>query len=132
MRSYDIIIPHYNGPRQNALAARCLSSIRRFSRRYRIVWIQNGGEIPRPIAAELARCEEVEAIMNPDNLGFVQATNQGLQAMKASRIVLLNNDTSVPADWLPKLAKPLENQQVGMTGPLSSAKGSWQGRLRSS
>jgi GT2 family glycosyltransferase len=130
MKTYDIIIPHCNFPHINLVAAMCLRSIRRFSADYRVIWIQNGGNIPRPIDVELRPCEEILLILNPENLGFVKATNQGLSASDAPYIVLMNNDAKAAPQWLQKLQAPLLSPGIGIAGPLSTAVGSWQGRYR--
>jgi GT2 family glycosyltransferase len=59
----------------------------------------------------------------------VKATNQGLRASKSPYVVLMNNDTTAEAQWLEKLRKPLL-AGYGISGPLTTAWGSWQGRYK--
>ncbi len=129
MRAFDVIIPHCNAPGVDPLAAACLRSVRQCSRDYRVVWVQNGGEIPEEIRRELGQCEEALVVRNETNLGFVRATNQGLRG-GAPYPVMLNNDTRVPPGWLEKLRRPLLDESVGLAGPLTTAIDSWQGRVR--
>ena len=64
---------------------------------------------------------------NPCNLGFVKATNQGLALSTAPYVVLMNNDTEAVPQWLEKLERPLHTPGVVMSGPRTTAAGSWQG-----
>lgn len=130
MKTYDIVIPHMNAPHINVIVFHCLRSIRRFSRDYRVIWVQNGGQIPSAAYNQLLECEAHRIIANKVNQGFVQATNQGMKASDAPFVVLLNNDTEVCAGWLEKLQRPLLDG-YGISGPLSSAVNSWQGRWQS-
>jgi GT2 family glycosyltransferase len=130
LSTFDIVIPHYNTGRTNQLAFACVRSIQSCSEDYRIIWIQNGGAMPPAIISTLAQCERTLILCNQENLGFVKATNQGIQASDSPYIVLMNNDTRAASGWLDKLRKPLLNPEIGMSGPLSTAPGSWQGRIR--
>jgi O-antigen biosynthesis protein len=126
VKTYDIVIPHMNNPRVNVMAVSCLRSIRNNSQDYRVIWIQNGGPVPGSIVNALRRCEEVKIIQNATNLGFVKATNQGIRESNAPFVVLMNNDTEAAPGWLRKLQRPLLEGSA-ISGPLSSASGSWQG-----
>lgn len=130
MKTHDIIIPHFSFPIANRLAVSCLASVRQYSLDYRVIWIQNGGLVPPEVQRELERCEKREIVCNSDNLGFVKAVNQGLEISEAPFIVILNNDTRVVPSWFQKLRKPLALHEVGLSGPLSTARGSWQGQMR--
>lgn len=127
MKEYDIIIPSYNAEHVIPLAVKCLESIARHSRNYRVIWVQNGGEVPGDIAEALEKLEARLVIKNEQNLGFVKATNQGLMASAAPFVVLMNNDTEAAPGWLAALRAPLKGR-VGVTGPVTTARGSWQGR----
>lgn len=127
MKEYDIIIPSYNAEHVIPLAVKCLESIARHSRNYRVIWVQNGGVIPGPIATALDKLEDSLVLENEQNLGFVKATNQGLKASTAPFVVLMNNDTEAAPGWLAALRAPLTGR-VGATGPVTTARGSWQGR----
>jgi GT2 family glycosyltransferase len=130
MKTFDIVVPHCNVPRVIPAALLCVRSIRECSQDYRVIWIQNGGECPPAIDIELRLCEKCLTIMNPRNLGFVKATNQGIRASDAPYVVLMNNDARAATGWLRKLRAPLLSSGIGISGPLSTASGSWQGRMR--
>jgi GT2 family glycosyltransferase len=127
VKTFDIVIAHYNAPSVDPLAVTCLRSIIQHSSDYRVIWVQNGAAIPDAIKAELDKCETHLIIRNEENQGFVKASNEGMRKSTAPYVVLLNNDTAVSAHWLTKLRIPLVGD-VGISGPLSTANGSWQGR----
>ena len=62
----------------------------------------------------------VHAIFNDRNLGFAPANNQGLAIARGDILVLLNNDTIVPPGWLMSLVKHLEDQSIGLLGPVTN------------
>jgi O-antigen biosynthesis protein len=109
------------------MAYSCLRSIRNNSQDYRIIWVQNGGPVPNSLLGELRQCEQAHIIQNATNLGFVKATNQGIRESNAPFVVLMNNDTEAAPRWLQKLRRPLLDGYA-ISGSLSSAFGSWQGR----
>jgi len=129
VKSYDIVIPHYNAPKVVPLAAACVRSIREHSSDYRIIWVQNGGNIPASIVVELDKAECVSVIRCDHNLGFVRATNLGLRESDAPFVVLMNNDTEAVPGWLEKLRRPLVGD-IGLSGPLTTARRSWQGQWK--
>jgi hypothetical protein len=128
MAKYDIIIPHYNHPDVLALAASCLKSIRKYSRDYRVIWVQNGGQVPRDLNHHFTRAEAVQIIKLPSNQGFIKATNAGLRASDAPYVVMMNNDTQAAPNWLPMLSAAL-TKNVGIAGPRTTTSRSWQGKI---
>jgi GT2 family glycosyltransferase len=59
-------------------------------------------------------------ILNDHNAGFARGNNQGLAAASGDLFVLLNNDTIVPRGWLTRLARHLENPNIGIIGPATN------------
>lgn len=59
-------------------------------------------------------------IYHPVNKGFAPANNRGLAAAKGDVLVLLNNDTVVPPNWLPRLVAHLDDPSVGLVGPVTN------------
>lgn len=130
---YDIIIPHLNIPEVEVLAFRCVRSIQNHSnpRDFRIIWIQNGGEIPTCVSKILQTGKHgVYVHMNSENEGFVKAVNQGLRISEAPYVVIMNNDTEAVPGWLEKLRMPLK-PPVMLSGPRTTTKESWQGKAPS-
>jgi GT2 family glycosyltransferase len=59
-------------------------------------------------------------IDNGRNLGFAAAVNRGLAAARGKVLVVLNNDTIVPPSALSLLRHHLEDDSVGLIGPVSN------------
>ncbi|MCE4055593.1 glycosyltransferase [Pseudomonas sp. Au-Pse12] len=60
-------------------------------------------------------------ILNPGNLGFAAANNQGLARARGEFLVLLNNDTQVTTGWAQTLRRHLQrNPQLGLIGPVTN------------
>lgn len=123
---YQIIIPVWN---QADLTVKCLQSIKKYSKDYQVILVDNASddESFETINETLITMPHV-LIRNTVNTGFVKATNQGLYFSTAEYVVLMNNDTEAVKDWLKKLTKPFKQfNNVGLTGPRTTTKGSWQG-----
>src|SRR6266516_826391 len=107
----DVIIAHHGCSEQlNALAVRCLRSIRRYTLpgAYRLFWIDNGSPVPSPkLETELAQHADKVVIRNPENVGFTKAVNQGLALSDAPVVILMNNDAEAVLGWVEKLTAAL-------------------------
>jgi GT2 family glycosyltransferase len=62
----------------------------------------------------------VRVISNGRNAGFAVAVNQGLAGALGRSFVVLNNDTIVPPRSLARLVRHLEDQGLGLVGPVSN------------
>lgn len=127
MSKFDIVIPSWN---MSNVAIPCLESIKKHSKDYRVIFVDNGSE-----ESELNKIRKVLdkmphlLIRNEENLGFIKATNLGLKSSDAPYIVLMNNDTEAVPRWLEKLVEPLEKElNCGLSGPLTTTPDSWQGK----
>src|SRR5574337_1382976 len=60
----------------------------------------------------------IATILNPDNIGFSAACNQGIRASAGQHVVLLNPDTVVTSGWLERLLSHA-SAGVGAVGPVS-------------
>jgi GT2 family glycosyltransferase len=69
------------------------------------------------------RNSQVRAVFNDRNHGFARAGNQGLALARGRVLVLLNNDTLVPAGWLTGLLRHLDDARIGLVGPVSNRAG---------
>jgi GT2 family glycosyltransferase len=65
----------------------------------------------------------IKIILNPDNLGFAAAANQGLRTASGEILVLLNSDVIVPRGWLRGMLRCLSDPQVGLVGPVTNSIG---------
>ncbi|HPF71594.1 MAG TPA: glycosyltransferase, partial [Candidatus Krumholzibacteria bacterium] len=85
---------------------------------FEIVVVDNGstdGTVPWLREAEAAG--RLRALLNPRNLGFAAACNQGAEAARGRCVVFLNNDTEATAGWLDPLVDTLDlDPRVGAVG----------------
>jgi GT2 family glycosyltransferase len=89
---------------------------------FELIVVDNGSGDGTP--AYLTRLAErdarVRVLLNGRNMGFAPACNQGLTLAGGEHLVLLNNDTMVPPDWLSRLLPHLRNPGVGLVGPVTN------------
>jgi GT2 family glycosyltransferase len=62
----------------------------------------------------------VRLLANAQNRGFAPANNQGVSQATGDVVVLLNNDTIVTRAWLAGLLAWLEDETVGIVGPVTN------------
>jgi GT2 family glycosyltransferase len=89
---------------------------------YEVIVVDNGSARPTRdyLEALAARNRHVRLIRNERNRGFAAATNQGLAAARAERLILLNNDTIVPPGWLAGITRHLADSAIGLVGPTTN------------
>lgn len=92
---------------------------------YEIVVVDNGSSdgTVEYLHEMVARYPHVRLTLNPDNRGFGLAVNQGLAKAGGDVIVLLNNDTVVPPEWLTRLTRRLDDPAIGVVGPVTNRAG---------
>lgn len=128
MPRYDVIIPHWGVGHLTDVCLACLDSLAAAGGDFRLIFVDNGSEDFGRLAPALTRVPHT-VIRNSENLGFIRATNQGIAFSNAPFVVLLNNDTIVPAGWLPALEQPFKRLPgAGLSGPLTDTPHSWQGQ----
>ena len=66
------------------------------------------------------RNPRVHLIINGSNAGFAAALNRGLAAARGRLLVILNNDTIIPPRGLSRLLRHLEDDGLGLVGPVSN------------
>jgi GT2 family glycosyltransferase len=102
----------------------CLESVLANTRdiAYELVVVDNGSadDTPGYLATLAERNSHVRVVLNGDNLGFSPAANEGLALARGDHLVLLNNDTLVPPGWLSRLLAHLEDEEVGLVGPVTN------------
>jgi GT2 family glycosyltransferase len=100
----SVVIPNWNGARH---LAGCLTALGRQGRQAEeIIVVDNGSTDGSPTLVQ-QHFPAVRLIVNERNLGFAQATNQGILAAAGTVIVLLNNDTEPAPECLAALVAPL-------------------------
>lgn len=113
-----IIILNWNGYQDTV---ECLDSLEDLKyQNYKIVVVDNGSKNKE--AQRLSKkYPHVKIIKNKKNLGFAKGNNQGIRLAlekKAKYILLLNNDTTIKADFLKQLVNFAEiNKFQGILSP---------------
>lgn len=119
-RCCDIVIATWNAQEMTRTALESLNRTAGFP--YRLIIVDNSEE---PSAREYFRkisasgeFGETLLIQNEYNLGWLKATNIGLQHATADYICLLNNDVICGSDWLRLCIEVMETHpDVGLTNP---------------
>jgi GT2 family glycosyltransferase len=62
----------------------------------------------------------IRVLFNQINRGFAAANNQGLAQATGEILILLNNDTLVPRGWREGLVGWLEDETIGIVGPVTN------------
>ena len=74
-----------------------------------------------------AQHTNVRIQLNNTNKGYAGGNNDGIKLAQGQYIVLLNNDTLVPAGWLDSLIRLFSEQSgVGLIGPVTNSAGNEQ------
>ena len=105
----------------------CLESVLRNTEyaNYEIIVVDNNSDdgTSAYLQEMAARHDQIKILLNQHNYGFAKANNQGIALSRGEYLVLLNNDTIVPPGWLSRLLLHLQDDSVGMVGPLTNAVG---------
>ena len=118
----DIIIPVWN---QLALTKDCIDSIRKNTDGdYRLVIIDNASDdATRQYLEGLRAAANLPLLLirNNENLGFIKAVNQGMNASDSPFVCLLNNDTIVTKGWLKEMVDIANSVgDIGIVNPSSN------------
>lgn len=92
----------------------------------RLVLVDDGSELPetQQLLTECLRKPRVCVTRTTGNLGYTGAINHGLQQIGPGHVLLLNSDTWLPRETLPRLLAHLDDPTVGTVTPLSNNAGS--------
>jgi GT2 family glycosyltransferase len=117
----SIVVVTWNNP---VLTRLCLESVLANTEApsFEVVVVDNASS--RATTSYLERLEEsrtsVRLLRIGRNIGFPAATNIGLAEARGDVFVLLNNDTIVPPGWLCTLVSHLDDESVGLVGPVTN------------
>jgi GT2 family glycosyltransferase len=102
----------------------CIESIFANTRtpRYEVIAVDNASSDGTSdyLRALADRLPLFHVISNSENRGFPAGVNQGLTASTGRTLVVLNNDTMLPPNWLVGLARHLNDGSVGLVGPVTN------------
>ncbi len=121
-----IIIPIYNAPEE--LRACIATVLRNTWSPFRLILIDDASTDPKiaEILRAYADTHYVEALRNPDNLGFTRTINRGIELSGRADVVFLNSDTEVPPNWLRNLRLAAYSRaRVGSVSPFSNNAGAF-------
>ena len=107
MQELSVVIPNYNGLQY---VKGCLDSLRAQTLSdFLVIFVDNGSTDG---SRELVEREypEVQVVAQPENLGFCQAVNRGIQASETPYVVLLNNDTEADPRFLEELLSGIKRK----------------------
>lgn len=113
----SIIIPTYN---QVNYLKECIDSIFQYTNSsFELIIVDNASE--DGTAEYLQSCKGIRYQINPENLGFSGAVNQGLRMARGTTLLILNNDAVVTTHWLDNLLHCLNsNSKFGIVGPVTN------------
>jgi GT2 family glycosyltransferase len=100
----SVIIVTWNGLH---LLRRCVQSLQAQTIPFELVVVDNGSS-DGTAAWVRAALPSARLIAAPHNLGFAAGNNLGMRAARGDRLVLINNDTLAPPDFVEKLVRPLD------------------------
>src|SRR3954467_4573796 len=100
----SVIIVNY---KPSSLLLRCLESLEFDQSQPLETWVvDNGSE--ESLDALRSRFPTVHWILNPQNLGFAKAVNQGLRVAAGRYFLLLNPDTEIESGAVQRMAEFLD------------------------
>jgi GT2 family glycosyltransferase len=110
----SVIIPVFN---QATLTHDCLRALIEHTTpgHFEVLVVDNGSD--DTTRAVLSRVSGLRVIRNDENVGFVQACNQGARDARTNLLLFLNNDTYVLPGWLEALTDTLRRgADIGAVG----------------
>jgi len=104
--------------RQTEVTCDMLASLRRASYPNMEVILVDNGVVQDSKELFLQKYASLKLIVSEENLGFAGGTNLGIRYASGDYILLLNNDTVVPPDFLePMVDLMQQNDQIGIISP---------------
>jgi O-antigen biosynthesis protein len=110
----SVVTVAYNGAEVLPRALEAL--VRNTDPCYELILVDNGST--DDTASLVRRVENATIVLNPQNLGFAVANNQGAARARGRYLLFLHQDAFVEPGWLPPLLDRIEaNRRVGAVGP---------------
>jgi GT2 family glycosyltransferase/glycosyltransferase involved in cell wall biosynthesis len=123
-RRITVIVPVYNAAKELEACLRSLVENTTLACRILIVDDASTNADVERVIQEFTALDQVFAIRNGTNLGFVASCNIGIESAAPDDVVLLNSDTEVPQRWLENLKLAAYSRpRVATVTPLSNNAG---------
>lgn len=101
----------------------CLASVLQTKAPFKLILTANGNpEVAAYFQHFAAEFPNVTVVINPTNEGFIPPNRHALSLCDTELFVMLNDDTTVPPEWLDKLAEPFDlyPKTAALSGPTGS------------
>ncbi len=121
-RKAAVIITSFNNPEY---LRQCLDSLRDKTDypNLEVLVVDNGSDqsLLDEVASRSEHDPNLRLIAQGENVGFARANNIGIEAAAdAEYIIMLNDDTVVTPGWLGRLIGHLQDEDIGLVGPVSN------------
>ena len=121
MKSVDIIIPVYNALDDLKI---CLDSLKKYTdlELNRVIIINDNSPDPNvKIFLDGLNYPWLKVVHNSTNKGFSANINLGMSQSEENDVVLLNSDTVLTSNWLPKIVRcAYSSSEIGTVTPVSN------------
>ena len=115
MKKITVVIPHYNGI---DILKDCLQSLYKNTFNDFIAIVIDNGSTDGSQDFVKKKYPQVNLIENNKNLGYAGGCNKGIQMADTRYILLLNNDTVMPENFLAQMLKAIEkDEKIAMVQP---------------
>jgi GT2 family glycosyltransferase/Flp pilus assembly protein TadD len=110
---------------QQKFTKECVESIQKHTPEpHEIIFVDNGSSdgTVKWLKKIIKNNSNYKMIENKKNLGFSRGCNQGIEAARGERILLLNNDVVVTENWLTGMLECLNSApDIGIVGPMTNS-----------
>jgi GT2 family glycosyltransferase len=123
-----VVLSYHNWPVTNE----CLQSILHETvyPNFELIVIDNGSDPStreQLLALENLKDPRLQIRINEENLGYAGGNNQGCRMAEGDYLILLNNDTICPPEWIDKILQPFqEDPKIGLVSPMTNFAGNEQ------
>ena len=115
MNKITVVIPHYNGV---DILRDCLKSLYRNTFTDFITLVIDNDSIDGSQDFVRKEFPQVDLIGNEKNLGYAGGCNQGINKSNTPYVLLLNNDTKMPQNFLAEMLSAIEqDEKIAMVQP---------------
>ncbi|NUM88239.1 MAG: glycosyltransferase, partial [Bdellovibrionales bacterium] len=113
----SVVVLTYNQWRHTELCLRSLAlAVRHFRGKAEVILVDNASQ--DETVREARKIRGLRVIANGENLGFAAGNNVGVREARGRDVILLNNDTVVPPEFLERMASHARRlPRLGVLGP---------------